>query len=88
MSSFKIFISSYDMIDFKCSDRKYTWARGGFSRQFACLYRYLVNNKWILVILPLLLFSFVRGFSDYSPMILFFGVSNNFVKPPFCFDKR
>lgn len=46
MAKFNNWIDEYYLIYFQCQDRKYTWARG-YSRQMACLDRFLVNEAWM-----------------------------------------
>jgi hypothetical protein len=71
MTKFNNFISNFDLIDFKCTDRKYTWAWGGASSQMACLDRFLVNTQWTDKYPTSCSTCFGKGFSDHSHNVIF-----------------
>jgi hypothetical protein len=84
---FNSWIDVFALQDFKCSDRKYTWARGGHNSQMNCLDRYLINPAWVSLHPMSTSYSFPRPCLDHSPICLEFGPNSKFKSNIFRFEK-
>jgi exonuclease III len=84
--AFNTWINSLALIDLKCTDRNFTWARGGKSSQMACLDRILVNQAWLTLYPNTHTFSFSRTMSDHSPICLINGESSTLTTSQFRFE--
>jgi hypothetical protein len=73
--AFNNWISLFALIDLKCQDRRFTWARGGKSSQIAYLDRIFVNQAQLIVCPNTYTYSFNRIISDHSPIYLDNGLS-------------
>jgi hypothetical protein len=84
--AFNNWINSLALIDLKCTDRNFTWARGGKSSQMACLDRILVNQAWLTLYPNTHTFNFSRTMSDHSPICLINGESSILTTSQFRFE--
>jgi hypothetical protein len=75
MDAFNNRVNDSVLIDLKCTDRQFTWARRGKSSQMACLDRIFVNQVWPIVFPNTRTYSFDRTMSDHSPICLDNGIS-------------
>jgi hypothetical protein len=87
MLCFNFWIDAFALEDLKCSDRKYTWARGGRSSQMAYLDRFFINSSWSSLCSTSHSFSFPRIGSDHSLICLEFGLSSQFKSSIFRFEQ-
>jgi hypothetical protein len=86
MHYFNSWIDTFALEDLKCTDRKYTWARGVRSSQVACPDRFLVNCYWYTLYSTSCSFSFPQIGSYHSPICLEFGPSSQFKSCIFRFE--